>query len=362
MCGVTMSFNDMRFFGYAFLCALLVFGGAESANAQTAGGITIIPAFIEEAADPGNERTYTLTVTNTSAEDKEYFIYTRDIKGVEGGGVPIFADPEEEKTNFEMTEWLSLPSDRISVQAGDSAEIPVTMRVPGDASPGSHFSGVFISVEPPKLRQTGAGVGYEVASVISIRISGDISDAARIRSFSTDKLIYGNGNVHFTTRVENQGNILIRPIGSITLTGMFGGDPQVFTVNESRSGVFPGAGRDFELEQEIDGFAFGRYEALVALSYDGENGQKSLDASLVFWVFPFKIMLSIFSAFAFIVIAGYLLTRYYINQAIMRAAGGRRIASQRTRRRGGMSRALFVFIAILVSFALFLLLALVLLA
>ncbi len=357
-----MSFNDMRFFGYAFLCALLVFGGVQSARAQTAGGITIIPASIEEAADPGNQRIYTLTVTNASPEDKEYFIYKRDIKGVEGGGVPIFADPNEEKTSFEMTEWLSIPSDRILVPAGDSVDIPVTMRVPGDASPGSHFSGIFISVEPPKLRQTGAGVGYEVASIFSIRISGDISDAARIRSFSTDKLIYGSGDVRFETRFENQGNILIHPIGSITLTGMFGGDPQVFTVNENRAGVFPGSGRDFAFDHTIDGFAFGRYEALLAVSYDGEDGQKSMDASLVFWVFPFKIMLSIFVAFAFIVIGGYLFTRYYINQAIMRAAGGRRIASQRTRRRSGISRTLFVFAAILVSFALFLLLSLVLLA
>lgn len=354
--------RGIRMFVPVLLCALFALGAAHNVYAQNAGGITILPAFIEEAADPGNERTYVLTVTNPGDEEKEYFVYTRDIKGVEGGGVPVFADPNEEKTSFEISEWLSLSTEKITIPAGGSVDVPLVMRVPDNASPGSHFGGIFFSVEPPKLRQTGAAVGYEVATIISIRISGDISDAARIRSFSTDRLVYGNGNVHFAARIENQGNILIRPYGPITITGMFGGDPEVFTVNESHAGVFPGTGRDFEFDHTIDGFAFGRYEALMTVVYDGDKGQKTMDATLVFWVFPLKIMLSLLGVLAFIVIGGGLLGRYYVNQAIMRAAGGRRIASQRTRRRSSMSRAMFVFVTILVTFAILLLLGLILLA
>lgn len=335
---------------------------APYAHAQTGSGISIIPAFIEEPADPDTEHTYTLTVSNKSSEDKEYFIYAKDIKGVEGGGVPIFADPGEEKTGFELTEWLTLSTDKISVPAGQSVTLTAVMRVPKNATPGSHFAGVFVSLEPPKLRETGASVGYEVASIFSIRISGDISDAARIRSFSTDKLIYGNNNVHFTARVENQGNILIRPIGPLTITGMFSKEPKVISVNDTHAGVFPGSGRDFNFDYTIDGFAFGRYEATLALAYDGENGQKTMDATLIFWVFPLKIVLIVIGLFGSIFLGGFLFTRYYIRRTLMRAAGGRRIASVRTRRRDGMSRGLFVFLSILVSAGLLLLLMLAFLA
>jgi hypothetical protein len=351
-----------RSFLMAVVLLLITSFWTETSHAQMSAGITIIPAFVEELVDPGAERTFTFVVTNESGEDKEYFIYARDIKGVEDGGRPIFADPNEEKTGFELTQWLSLGESSIRVPAGSSVEIPVTMRVPQDASPGSHFGGVFVSVEPPRLREIGAGVGYEVASVISIRISGDVIDTARVRAFSTDRLVYGDGNISFDAKIENQGNILIRPSGPVTITGMFGGQPQVFMVNDNRAGVFPGTVRDFEFDVTLDGFAFGRYEAVLALSYDAAYGQKTIDSSVVFWVFPAKILLIVLGVFAAIFLIGYALVRYYINQAIMRASGGRRIVSARYRRRGGVSRVLFVFVSVMSALALFLVALLILLA
>ena len=327
--------------------------------AQEGTGITLIPAMIEKPANPGDVLKETLTVTNESLDEKEFFIYTRDIVGVEGGGVPIFADEGTERTGYEITEWIKLPGETITVPGGGSVELPITINIPSSATPGSHFGGVFISREPPRLRSTGAGVGYEVASVLSIRISGDIIDTARIRAFSTDKLIYSEKKVHFNAKIENQGNILIRPRGPITITSMFSDEPEVFTVNESQAGVFPGTMRDFDFAWESPGIGFGRYEAILALVYEGQNGQKTIDATLVFWVFPTKVVVSIIGAFLLIFFLGYALTRYFINQAIIRAAGGRRIVSPRYRRQVGISRFAFVFVSLMALVVVFLLVLLV---
>jgi hypothetical protein len=332
-----------------------------SVHAQASAGITLIPATIEKPADPGAVLAETLTVTNESNEDKEYYIYKRDIKGVESGGVPIFAEEGAEKTGYEMSEWVSLVADRVPVPAGASVQIPVTITVPSEASPGSHFAGIFVSVEPPRLREIGAGVGYEVASILSIRISGDVVDTARIRSFSTDKLLYGTKDVHFVARIENQGNILMRPRGPITITGMFG-KPEVFTVNENLAGVFPGTTRDLTFDWKSEGFGFGKYEAVIALTYDGNGGQKTIDSTLVFWVFPIKIMLSILAGFLAIFVLGYVFTKYYIRQAIMRASGGRRIATQRYRKQVGVSRFAFVFISVMTVMVIFLIVLLIAIA
>jgi len=348
----------------ALVCVLGAFVFAQHTFAQSPAGISVKPATIEpdRTVDAGNEFSQSITVTNQSAEDKEFFVYVQDIKGVEAGGVPIFADPGEEKTGYELSQWLEVQTGALMVPAGESREVPFVVHVPDTASPGSHFGGIFISAEPPKLRQIGAGVGYEVAVPIHVRVSGEVIDTARIRSFSTDKLIYGDGSVRFEAKVENQGNILIRPAGPITITGMFGKRAEVFTANENRAGVFPGSVRDFVFDHDIEGFAFGRYEAIIALAYDGSYGQKTIDASLVFWVFPVKILLTIVGTFAGIFLVGYILTRYYINQAIMRAAGGRRIAARRYRRGAGISRTLFVLVSVLGVFTLFLLALLVLMA
>ncbi len=349
----------MKVYPVFFAALFLFLSCGSSALAQDNAGITLIPATIEERADPGTTQSHTLKITNVSGADKEYFIYKRDITGVEAGGVPLFAEEGTERTGFELTDWLVLPTEPLKVPAGATVELPVVINVPADASPGSHFGGIFVSAEPPKLRETGAGVGYEVVSVVSIRISGDVIDTARVRSFSTDKLLYGAKNVQFTAKIENQGNIMIRPRGPVTITSMFGSEPVVITVNDNQAGVFPGTMRDINFEWNDESLGFGRYEAILALAYDGEDGQKTIDASLIFWVFPIKVMLGFLAGLIIIVVGGYAFTKYYINQAIMRAAGGRRIVPQRYRRQVGVSRFTFVFTAIMAAVVLFLLILLI---
>ncbi len=325
---------------------------------QNDAGITLIPAMVEEAADPGATLNQILKITNESDVEKEFYIYKRNIKGVEAGGVPIFAD-EGEVTGFELTEWLEFQEEPLRIPPNESVELSLTIKVPINATPGSHFGGIFVSVEPPKLREVGAGVGYEVASIVSIRISGDIIDTARIRAFSTDKVLYSVKEVQFTAKIENQGNILIRPRGPVSITSMFSSDPEVIMVNDNLAGVFPGTMRDLEFTWKKDGLGFGRYEAILALVYDGEGGQKTIDATLVFWIFPTKIILTIIGIFLSIFAIGYGLTRYYINRAILHAAGGRRISSQRYRKQVGISRLAFIFISLMTVLVIFLLVLLV---
>lgn len=343
-----------------FLTALFLFLPCFGiAFAQSGAGISLVPATIEERADPGATQNHTLKVTNNSDVEKEFFIYKRDIKGVEAGGVPLFAEEGAEHTGFEMSDWLELPVEPLKVAPNQTVELPVTIKIPDNASPGSHFAGIFVSAEPPKLRETGAGVGYEVASIASIRISGDVVDTARVRSFSTDKLFYGGKHVQFTAKIENQGNIMIRPRGPVTITSMFRSTPVVLTVNDTLAGVFPGTMRDINFTWDDESLGFGRYEAILALSYDGEDGQKTIDASLVFWVFPIKVMLAFLGGFVGIIAIGYILTKYYINQAILRSVGGRRIVPQKYRRQVGVSRFTFVVIAIMVAVVLFLFILLI---
>jgi len=344
---------------FVFLFALLSLPTVLFAQGS---GIKIIPAVIEEGADPGGVFTREVKITNVGDEEKEYYVYKRDIVGVEEGGVPVFAEEGSERTGYEITEWLSFQTEPITLKPGETITFPITITVPSDATPGSHFGGIFVSQEPPKLREIGAGVGYEVATVISIRISGAVVDDARIRSFSSDKLFYSTKNVAFTAKVENQGNILIRPRGPLEIRSMFGGDPIRMTINESLAGVFPGTVREFTFSWEDEGLGFGRYEAILALSYDADGGQKTIDASLYFWVFPTNVLLPIALGFIAFILIGYFLTRYYINQAIVRAQGARRIVSTRSRRNAGISRLTFVFVSLMGALVLFLLVLLILFA
>jgi hypothetical protein len=247
------------------------------------------------------------------------------------------------------------------VRAGETLTFPITISIPTDAPPCSHFGGIFVSAEPPRLRQIGAGVGYEVGTIVNLLVAGECVEDARIRSFSTDKLFYATKDVNFSAKIENQGNILIRPRGNLTVQGFFG-DSKVVSVNDTLAGVFPRSVREFSFSWNEEGIGFGRYEAILALAYESAQGQKTIDASLVFWVFPIKIILPILIGFVGIILGGYFLTRYYINQAIMRAQGGRRITTYRYRKQVGISRLTFVLVTLMGVMVVFLIILLILFA
>ena len=112
-------------------------------------GVTLKPATIEETIDPGATKTYTVLVRNESDADQLYYLSKRDIVGVRDGGVPIYADPNIEVNELDMSQWITLTADTVMVPVGSEVPIQFTVNVPGNASPGSHFAGIFISVEPP---------------------------------------------------------------------------------------------------------------------------------------------------------------------------------------------------------------------
>ena len=209
--------------------------------AQSAAGIGISPAIVEPAKqfNPGDVEQFTVEISNLNTVDQTFYLTTRDIIGVREGGVPIFADDSSEKTGYEISDWLTLSVDQLSLRPGETANVSFVMNVPAEVSPGSHFGSIIVSAEPPKLRASGAGIGYEVANIISIRIAGDAQESARIRQFSTDKYIYGATDVDFTVRIENEGNTLIKPIGPLEVKNMFGKQVALLSFNESQAAIFP---------------------------------------------------------------------------------------------------------------------------
>lgn len=329
--------------------------------AQTTSGIGLKPSLIEEGADPGDVLEKSISLTNLSDSEQTYYLFTRDISTVLDGGTPVYADPGAEKTGYELTQWLTLGQDEITLAPGQEVDVPVTISIPDSATPGSHFGGIFVSVQPPRFRQIGASVGYEVANIISIRISGDVTEGAQIRSFRTDNLVYSQTKVAFTADVENKGNVLIRPYGQIEVYNMFGKEVATIPVNESQGGVFPFTQREFMVTWEDDGVGFGRYQAVIAMIY-GETGHHSTISSTVsFWILPMNIITPALIILAVLLLVSYLLVRMYIQRTIATMSGGRRLV-RRTRRSRGTSTLLLVAIVMLVVTALFLIILLALFA
>ncbi len=316
-----------------FLLSLLLTGFAFTANAQSGAGVGLRPATVEETMEPGESRQFTVQVSNLSGADQTYYLNKRDITGVEVGGVPIFADENSERTGFELSEWIKLDVDKLDIPTDGTANISFTLNVPNNASPGSHFAGIFVSVEPPRLRSTGASVAYEVANIISIRVAGEAVESAQIRQFSTNKFIYGSTNIDFLIRIENEGNVLVRPMGPLEINNMFGKRAAMLTFNDALAGVFPKTTREFTITWEGEGTGFGRYEAVLSPVY-GDLGRKStMSSTVTFWILPMNIIIPSAIVLAVVLATIYIAVKLYVRRTMAVASAGSTRRLVRTRQR-----------------------------
>jgi hypothetical protein len=352
----------MRSFLFSVLLALMFVVGSMSSStvfAQDGAGITMRPATIEEQIDPGQTKTFSVTIRNESDTDQVYYLGRRDIVGVRDGSVPVYADEDIAPTAMDMSQWILLSTDSISVPARGETPIQFSVTAPQNAAPGSHFAGIFISVEPPKLRESGAAIGYEVANIITMRVAGEVNESATIRQFSTDNYLYGSPRVSFNVKIENDGNTLVRPTGPLQITNMFGKEVSGGLIfNEAAAAVFPGDTREYVFEWLGEGYGFGRYEAIVSPVYGEEGSKQTISSTVIFWILPMKIVgpaLGVLLVLLLIAVVG---VKLYVRRKLSyyNALGGRRLG----RRQDSGNPILLIFLVMMTVTALFFIILLVL--
>lgn len=333
------------------------------AVAQDSVSIKMQPAIIEDLADPGTVFRTTIAVTNLSDSEKLFYLIARDITALSETGTPIFAATGEE-TPYSLSSWIRFGIPSVTLASGEMREIPVSVFVPRDAEPGGHFAGLFVSLKPPKLTATGTGVGYEVATIISLQVAGDITEDARIREFSTGKLIYTKAEVDFNTVVQNMGNVLVRARGPLEITDIFGKKVATLVVNDQGAVVLPDSNREFKSVWTGEGLSIGRYQAVLGLVY-GNNGRKTITATTSFWVLPLNFMLvTLVGIIGFIVIF-FTATHLYIRRKLVqmdKAGSGRERAAYAQGHSSSSSKNMVVTIIALVAVAMLIILTMVLLA
>lgn len=330
---------------------------------EATAGVTISPAVVEpdRSLDPGSSSEYDVTIKNLNAGEQTFYLSVKNISDVSGGGTPIFTEETGEKTGMELADWVTLQTTQITLPPGVSERVRFILNVPQDATPGSHFGSVFISVDPPEIQKSGAAVGYQVANIISIRVTGDADENANIRQFSTDRYFNGSKNVSFSTRIENTGNVLVRPSGPVEIKNMLGQTVDTFIFNDSKNAVFPKKIREYTFTWEGVGTGFGRYEAVISPVYGDAGAKMTMSSTVSFWILPLNIILPALGILAVILLTTFIFVRLYIRRTLAHLSQGQgRIV--RRRKKSGVSGTLLLAIVMLTVTAVFMIALLVLFA
>lgn len=281
-------YNHRRFWVIlSILAGLMVLAPSAQVDAQAPGsGLSISPPSFELSANPGDSVTNTIRVDNTRAESQDISVDVRNFTALgEEGEINL----SEQDSTYSLAKWVTVSPSTASIPPGGSQAFQYSVRVPANAEPGGRFGSiVFKTAAKPVTGQSGVSIGQEIGSLLFLKIAGNVSEKSSIASFQSNDKINQYKPVGFTVRVKNDGNVHIKPVGTVTITNFFG--KKVASIPLESHNILPGAIRRFDVKWNGDSrFIFGKYTATASVIYG--NNHQILTATTSFWGLPYTIML-----------------------------------------------------------------------
>ena len=247
--------------------------------------LTVGPAKMEHSIDPGNIISGNLFLMNETGGTQTF--YPSFEKFIEADGEKQFLPKEPS----ELVKWIKVV-DSVTLASGEQKDIPFSINVPKNASPGGHFVVIWWSTSPPSATN-GASIVTRAGILVYLRVSGDIKESARILNFSSNKKFYSGLPINFSLSFENTGNVYLKPKGSIKIKNFFGLIKKNLIINENELQVLPESRKNFNIIWNSSGwkdFAIGPYKAEINLKYGEKENQ--ISEKIWIFIFPWKIILA----------------------------------------------------------------------
>lgn len=264
---------------------VLLFGIATPVMADTplaSQGLSITPPTFNLSANPGDVIKHTIRVDNISAAEIPVKAVVENFTAQgEQGGVTITTDDEP----YELSSWVNVSPQMATIPAKGSQTFTYTVTVPQNAEPGGRFGAIVFQVAAGQITGTGVAVGQEISSLVLLRVAGDAKEKASISQFSAQSSSIEQGPIDFLLRVKNEGNVHVKPVGTITIADIFG--HKVATIPIDSKNILPNAIRQLNATYKEKNL-FGRYTATVSLVYGTK--QQTVTATTAFFIIPWKLI------------------------------------------------------------------------
>ncbi|WP_410597432.1 DUF916 domain-containing protein [Amycolatopsis sp. lyj-23] len=167
-------------------------------------------------ADAGERIDDGLVITNHDPGPLDLAVYGADAFTTDTGQLDLLA---KGKPSTGVGAWVHPGRDRVTVQPGQTVEVPFTVTIPVGAPSGDHVGGILTSM-------TQGDVERRVGSRIRVRVGGDLRPSLSVENldvaYSGTANPFGSGDATLTYTVRNTGNALLAARQSATVSGPFG--------------------------------------------------------------------------------------------------------------------------------------------
>ena len=251
--------------------------------------------------EPGASAVNQVTVTNFSATPATFAVYASDgVLSAEGGFDLLPRDEEP----VDGGSWITIaPVDGavpregggliVALEPQATVAIPLTIEIPGDATPGDHPAGIVAELVPEDAGsvQLASWVGVRA----HLRVAGDIVPALGPEAITATWMPSWNpfapGTVEVTYAIANEGNVRLGAETDVAVAGGLGiaGAEATGEVRE----VLPGQRSTATVQLEVWPVFFGWGEVAVTPVVVGEDDVPPTSASagaFTVWVIPYAQM------------------------------------------------------------------------
>ncbi len=251
------------------------------------------PGKIELQMEPGDTRTFEITVTNRMGEDRRFNVTSEDFEGSRDTTETVVLLGGDKSTHS-LKDAIRPEMDTFVLKHGERARLPITIKLPANAEPGGRYASVLIDTVTTAAKQPTAGASgaaalvTRIGTLVFVRVPGEVNENGQLKNFSTigDARWYGSkSSVPFTLLYENNGSVHLNPYGYIHVTNLTGS--QVARIKVDPWFSLPDSLRTREVQWQPP-FLFGRYTATAEINRG--YGDVIDTATFTFWVVPWKLV------------------------------------------------------------------------
>lgn len=173
-------------------------------------------------AAPGATITDAIVVTNHDDQALDLAIYAADAFTTDSGQLDVLTDPA---ASVEAGSWIELGTPMLHLEPGASAEVPFTVTIPQNATPGDHAGGIVTVLSDPE-QEDGITVDRRLGVRVMLRVDGDLAPGLVVENLSLEYTPslnpFGGGEAVVDYVVHNTGNVRLSGLQSVALYGPFG--------------------------------------------------------------------------------------------------------------------------------------------
>ena len=317
-------------FGLAFGSLVIPAGTALAADATAGRPLNLItsPLPIDLSTKPGTTVSTDLRIKQSDGAPEELQVSLLKFGAYGDQGKPELLDRGPGDDYFD---WVKFDKTHFTAPSDVWQTIHMTINVPKDAANGYYYAVTFTRVGDA-VRQTGETNAVAGGTAILVLLNAEVPNQKRtldLTTFTANHKFYEFLPASFNIKFHNTGNIHLVPDGDVFITK---GNSQVATldINAEQGNILPNSYRIFTTDWEdswphfapvvkdnkdvlnkkgaieehivfangapnasavVPHFRIGKYTAHLLAVYDNGSRDVPIEATLTFWVIPWRFLL-----------------------------------------------------------------------